>query len=88
MIPKIAMIKLIQNGSALIKSHKVQEIFDFIIANPELTFDILVGYNKVSHTDFCKIFLVENRNYKKYIKLESILHNTGSILDYGKVQNN
>lgn len=73
------MIKLFSNNKPLIKSFHIYEIWNFIIKNPYLKFDIVFEYKNLSHNDFCKLFLKETENYEDYIKLETTLNNTQNI---------
>ena len=79
------MIKLFYNSGLLIKSFDYNVIFKYIIDNPDISFDILLDYTKISRKDFCKLFLAETKNYQEYLKLESILNYSKNIYQYGTV---
>lgn len=66
----------------LVKSEDIQELWKFIVSNPNMNFLIFRDYTPLSRNDFLTTYLKETGDYKAYMMAHKSLIKTKPLQSY------
>lgn len=78
------MFKVQTSCGLLVKSFKIYDILDCVLATKGSEYQFFREYLPMSYNEFTKMFLTETRNGHDYTRLECALYTQIDLIDYAE----